>query len=254
MAKLTLLFFGAIVLLGGCGENSSPEDTIPPTAPDVFPLANYLTISDSVSGPYDQGESAKNGFRIMWRRPADSDVSEWRVFYRRMAPDSPILYAGTRTANTNQYELIIRDSQIQPDSTTDSVQQFHYWLHAVDGDGNVSGASDTLTFGLLRRVDQFDVTEETSRFPNFVGRFSSSSQEPDRYCLKVYSDQSVLIWRFARIGYLSEIVIPFNSDHTALAGFLNEDGSLRSGDYTARLEMWQGQTAASVTTKSFTIP
>ncbi len=253
---IAILVLSGITLLTGCGKNSSPEDTVPPAKPVLLQSATYITMSDTVCGPYDQGPNAVNGIRLMWQPPTDNDVAEWQIYYHHAyTNDSPIL-AGTRTANLTGYLFVVRDLRIQPDNTTDSSTMYEYWINAVDQTGNVSASSDPYRFRLIRKADAA-VADTVGGIPIFHAQYSYADllQAPDRYSLKVKNTDSLqYVWLYSRVEYQNQINVRFNEDGSADTSYLINGGRMLPGNYVVYFEFWRGDSAGSVATALFSYP
>ena len=256
MKRLPFLFASALLLgLLSCGKNESPEDTIPPVRPAVFPLVNMESASfDSSSGPFVLGQFSRNGFRIAWQNPPVNDVVRWLVNYRNSrSGNTP---SGVELSSTAR-EYVVRDEAIYPDPNTDSVRAFEYWVHAVDEAGNVSAASDTIHFSILREAEGLRAENVDLGIPLFLWNnpYSNPEQSPNRYALKVFTVQEQLVWQWYRI-YDNSQQVAFNDDGTAAREFLDENNRLLPGEYFIRFEFWQTNTpiiGGSVAQYSFTI-
>ncbi|MDK9700815.1 MAG: hypothetical protein OEM52_11775 [bacterium] len=250
---LAVLLF--VIVFGGCGKDESPEDSTPPLKPILYPLLTMETIeSDSTCGPFILGQYSRNGFRIAWQNPVENDIASWIVNYRSAysgnTPSGLFLSASAR-------EYVVRDAAIFPDPITDSVRAFEYWVHAVDAFGNVSVASDTMKFSILREVDGLTATNLDLGVPLFQWNnpYSNPERSPNQYSLKVLTINDELVWRWDRTYDNSHEVV-FNDDGSASSAFLDSQNRLLPGEYYVRFEFWQTNTlvhGGSVAIFSFTI-
>lgn len=245
-----------LAILVGCGKNSVPEDTIPPPKPVVGLLSSFLTSqNDSLSGPFDQGASMANAFRLVWLRQDEPDLAEYRVFFRPAHSAIAPYLAGVLPAIVPATSFVVRDVRIQPSTDTDSSQLFEYWVHSIDASGNVSPASDTVRFELIRKADGLSVTDTTNGVPTFHAGITVSDLEraPDRYSIKIRAANQDLVWVYSRLEYRTQVDVRFNEGGGADPHYLTTTGGLLPGEYEFRIEFWRQDHAGSIATRSFRI-
>lgn len=236
----------------GCGENTTPEDTIPPSPPALLSMALPTTVVDTVCRPIDLGGTS-NSILIKWRPPSDTDIREWQLFLQPYDTIPQVILAGRYPFNLFNLSYYIQDARITPDPVDGSLRPFKIWMHAVDESGNVSGPSDTVNFALLLKAGGLTVTDTVDGYPQFRWQnpYITSNIAPDRYVVKVFSANQAIVWMWYQVRYDSDQRALFNSDFTADPTYIDVQNRLIDGVYRVRLEYWIANEAGSFAEREF---
>lgn len=250
--RWVIFLFPLLFILTNCGEDSTPEDTVPPSPPQVLPVVLPYTTVDTLSRPADLGGSL-NAFILRWRPSLESDLKSWEIYMIPFDSIEQVVLIGSYPYNLYNLFYIIRDARLSPDPANGNLRPFKIWMHAVDESGNRSLPSDTIRFALLEKASGLTVTDTTTGTPHFHWQNPYSSQEnaPDRFVVKVFTQEDKsLVWMWYQVRYDSDQNVRFNEDLTADTTFL-DNGRLREGQYFVRLEYWIGFSASSFAEQTF---
>ncbi len=142
---------GLLLVFLACGEDSGDEDRTAPPAPRMRDLNCVETGAVLPETGVDADGSAGFGIRLEWDMAEEPADLNGFLVYRAPHPDSlfaelPLDPERFLEGRPDYYHFVDQDPVVRPTSFWG--ERFWYYVRAIDGDGNASAPSDTVTYRL----------------------------------------------------------------------------------------------------------
>jgi hypothetical protein len=237
-----VLFVPIVILYTGCGEDLAPEDTTPPSAPQIVPKSSESQFLQQGIDSEPGNSEQDYWIRLEWEWNSEPDLAGYYV-YRMDERDSLGGYPFNRIKNLRVgFELrrdfdpipyyTDQDPVLRPDQSTGYSHGFYYYIRAYDGSGNSSTNSDTAYYRLLQKPRGLTINGNTSSSFNLVWEYYGQ-ENWNYFFIRVYPQGSpnIRVWSYRANLLVSPFSVAFNGDGTANQEYLRGQDSLIVGTY-----------------------
>ena len=237
-----MLLVPIAIIYIGCGEDLAPEDSTPPTAPQLVPKSSESQFLQQGIDSEPGNSEQDYWIRLEWEWNSESDLTGYYV-YRMDERDSLGGYPFNRIKNLRVgFELrreldqvpyyIDQDPVLRPDQSTGFSHGFYYYVRAYDGSGNSSTNSDTAYYRLLQKPRGLTINGDLSSAFNLVWEYYGQ-ESWNYFFIRVYPQGSpnTRVWSYRANLLVSPFSVVFNDDNTASPEYFRGQDSLIAGTY-----------------------